>query len=264
MAVGISTACFYPEQTEESLGKILTLQPPCVEVFLNAGCELEPGYLKKLRSMADRAGTRIVSVHPYLSAMEPMFFFSLYDRRFAEGLELYRRFWQAAAILGADTVVFHGNHRMSPLPLEEYFGRFDRLWQDARAAGVSLCQENVERCTSRSAGFFRAMGKALPEVRYILDVKQVIRAGEDLSEMVDAMGGRVRHIHMSDHNEGESCLVPGKGVLNISKLLIDTMSRGFSGSVIVELYRENFRDIVELSRGFQHLSLILSTLSNIH
>jgi hypothetical protein len=38
-------------------------------------------------------------------------------------------------------------------------------------------------------------------------------------------------------------------------------NNGFSGGVIVELYRENFEGIVEISRGFHQLSHIVSTLS---
>ncbi len=68
------------------------------EVFLNCAGELEPGYIKRLRSIADSGGVKILSVHPYACFMDPMMFFSSYDRRFGEGLDIYRRYFYAANI----------------------------------------------------------------------------------------------------------------------------------------------------------------------
>ena len=247
--------------TEESLKTILALNPPCVEIFINAEQELAPSYLKGLRKMADSEGAKITSVHPYLSGMEPMYFFSKYPRRFEEGRKVYKSFFKAAGILGADSVVFHGDHKLNPKDYPRYFERFAVLWEDARNYGISLCQENVERCQSRDVNFFAEMRQSLPEVEYILDIKQVVRAGQNINKMVEVMAGRIRHVHLSDHNAEHSCLPPGEGVLNIEELLAGIAKTGFSGSVIVELYRENFAGIVELSVGFKHLSLILSTIS---
>lgn len=261
MRPGISTACFYPSSTEDSLRAVAEIGPPCAEIFLNAAQELEPAYLEGLRGLADQHGIRIISVHPYLSILEPMLFFSQYKRRFEEGRELYKKFYRAVRILGADALVFHGNYRQSPLPWEEYFRRFQILWEDARSCGVELCQENVERCSSSSAAFFAQMNKALPKAQYILDIKQVIRADENLFHMAQTMAGRIKCIHMSDHNAVNDCMVPGRGTFNIGKFLTAVGKNGFDGAVIVELYRENFADIVELSRGFAHLSTVLSTLS---
>jgi len=230
-----------------------------MEVFLNSTQELESSFLRELRREADSVGTKIVSIHPYLSPMEPMLFFSGYARRFDEGLELYRRFYEAAGILGADCIVFHGDYKRRPLNYDEYFSRFELLWEDARKHGISLCQENVERCFSGSNNFLARMRKALPQVEYILDVKQAVRAGESIWEMAQTMGDKIRHVHISDHNERESCLPPGKGVLNTGKLIETIGKNGFRGGVIVELYGENFGDIVELSDSFQQLCDTLST-----
>jgi len=259
MLPGISTACFYPLPTEESLEALTALHPACLEVFLNSEQELEPTFLRELRARADAAGTRIVSVHPHSSVMEPIFFFSRYPRRFEDGMALYRKLYRAVAILGADSLIFHGDYRGSLLPLEEYFARFERLWLDAKNHGVSLCQENVERCVSCSSAFLTQMRRELSNVEYILDVKQAVRAREDVFELARIMGGKIKHIHLSDHNRAESCLPPGKGIFNIPELLNIVAISGFSGGVIVELYGENFSDIVELSTSFQHLCTILST-----
>jgi len=259
MLPGISTACLYPRPTEESLKVLAALHPPCLEVFINAEQELAPAFLRSLRAHADKADVKIVSVHPYISAMEPMFFFSRYPRRFEDGMALYRKLYRAASILGADSLVFHGDYKGSPLPRDEYFARFERLWEDANNHGISLCQENVARCVSGSVEFIAAMREALPQVEYILDVKQAVRAEESVWEVAQAMGEKVKHIHLSDHNKTESCLPPGQGFFNIAKLLKTVAKTGFSGGVIVELYGENFSGIVELSGSFQHICTVLST-----
>ncbi len=260
LLAGISTACLYPAPTEESLCEIAAVYPACAEVFLNTACELDPPFLRGLRDVAGAAGVAVTSVHPYYSGMEPLLFFSQYRRRFDEGREIYRRFFEAAAYLGADSLVFHGDYQGSRLPLDEYFERYAVLWADAAALGVELCQENVARCRSGRISFFDAMAKALPKARYIFDVKQALRAGEDPFAFVEAMGGRLRHLHVSDHDAAHECLAPGKGVMDIAKLLTLARKNGFDGCVIMELYRENFGEIAELYRSFEHLSQILSTL----
>jgi len=111
MLPGISTACFYPQYTEDALRTLAGHFPECVEVFINAACELEPEYLRSLRQIAEDAGIKIISLHPYTSGLEPMFFFSNYDRRYDEGLELYKKMSQAANLLGAGIIVFHGAAR---------------------------------------------------------------------------------------------------------------------------------------------------------
>jgi len=259
MLPGISTACFYPLPTEESLKTLTALHPPCLEVFINAEQELEPTFLQGLRARADIAGTKIVNVHPYSSAMEHMLFFSRYPRRFEDGMNLYRKFYKAVNILGADSLVFHGDFKGSTLSRDEYFTRFELLWKDAGNHGVSLCQENVSHCVSGSAEFVAEMRRALPQVEYILDIKQAVRARENVWELAGIMGDKIKHLHLSDHNANQSCLLPGKGSFNIPKLLKTIAKTGFSGGVIVELYGENFSDIVELSGSFQHLCTLLST-----
>jgi len=259
MLPGISTACFYPQYTEDALRTLAGHFPECVEVFINAACELEPEYLRSLRQIAEDAGIKIISLHPYTSGLEPMFFFSNYDRRYDEGLELYKKMSQAANLLGAGIIVFHGAARAAKISYEFYFERFQRLWETVKSNGVELCQENVQRCTSYSSRFFVEMARALPEVGYVLDTKQAVRAQEDIYDFAAVMGKRIRHIHISDHSDTRDCIPPGKGVLNIQKLLSLTGKNGFSGGVIVELYSESYASVVEIFNSYKLISAIVST-----
>lgn len=259
MYPGISTACLYPMETEKALRMLAEKGVEAAEVFINSQSELAPGYLRELRRVADSFGMRLLSLHPFTSGMEPMLFFSTYHRRFEDGRNFYRTYYQAASILGADIVVFHGNIVQFRMELGEYFDRFGVLMEDARKEGCLLCHENVSRCTGRSPLFFREMAKQLPDARFVFDVKQAVRAGEDVFEFVEEMGERIAHVHISDHTPQEDCLPIGKGVFHIQEFLSYLGSIGFSGGVIVELYRENFGEFVELLRGYQQLCAYLST-----
>lgn len=261
MTAGVSTACFYPMNTEDALAILAGKGVRAAEVFINSDSELEREYLLRLRKIADAAGMRLLSVHPFTSGMEPMLFFSDYERRFEDGREYYRKYYQAANLLGAEIVVFHGNIAQWRMETKDYCHRFAALMADAKLEGVMLCHENVSRCSGRSPGFYKEMSRVLPEARYVLDVKQVIRAGEDVFDFVEAMGSHIAHVHISDHTAEEDCLSIGKGVFHIEEFLSSLAVKGYSGGVIVELYRENFLDIVDLYEGYQQLSRKISTMS---
>ncbi|MBR5559675.1 MAG: sugar phosphate isomerase/epimerase [Oscillospiraceae bacterium] len=257
MQLGISTSCYYPRTTEESLRILLDAGVKTLEVFFNSHSELEPEYLLQLRAMANEAGAKIVSVHPYTSGMEGILFFSDYDRRFADSREYYKRYYQAANILGARIVVFHGGYKHQVMAVEEYAHRIDILDTDARKAGVCLAQENVERNMSRSPGFLRQLYQLRPQQRFVFDLKQAIRAEQDPLEVLEAMGGGVVHLHLSDHLPGHDCLPPGMGETDFAPLFAQAAAQGFAGSAVIELYRKNFEDQHQLDKGLEYLKSVL-------
>lgn len=253
MKVGVSTACFYPMETEEALGELGRLGIHGAEVFLNAHQELAPAYCQKLRAQADGMGVEVLSVHPYCSAFEPAWFFSNYSRRFEDGREYYKQIYEAAAILGAPLVVFHGGRRGCTLHMEEYARRFSILGEDAAREGVILAHENVERCMGRSPQFFRELSHLLPGARYVLDFKQALRAGFSIEEMAGAMGAGLCHVHISDHGEKGDCLPLGEGVLNLEEMRC-TFVQGTTLSMILELYREGFAESGILNNSYKILA----------
>ena len=256
MFTGISTSCFYPMETERSLDLLLQAGGRCLEVFLNSFSEMEPAYLKELARACRERGARVVSLHPFTSGWEGYLFFSGYSRRFADSVDLYRRFFEGAAILGADKVVFHGAQTGMEIPMERYAQRFAALDDAAREMGIRLCHENVCRTVSRSAEFFRQLSRLYPEGRFVLDVKQAIRAGEDPFVMLEAMGNRVAHVHISDNTAGESCLPPGKGTMDLRGLVGRLGEMGYRGCLMVELYRGGFstvEDLLESCRWLESL-----------
>lgn len=264
MRAGVSTACFYPELTERSLCLVAETGARSVEIFVNSEQEFSQTFFGGLGASARSLGVRVVSVHPYTSGFEHMFFFSNYHRRFEDGLELYRRYFSHAASVGAEFFVLHGSFASERPPNEVVFERFLALSEAARQCGVRLLQENVARCRSGSVGFLREMRQALGDsVGFALDIKQALRSGYGPEETLAAMGDRVLHVHMSDNGPAGDCLPPGEGSFDIKSFLLKLAKMGFDGDVILELYAENYDNLEQLTKSFEYLDKITSNIQTI-
>ncbi|MFT8887338.1 MAG: sugar phosphate isomerase/epimerase [Ethanoligenens sp.] len=259
MEVGISTACLYPMETEQALSLVLEQGARTVEIFLNAENEYNITYLRRLQVLLARVGGTVSSIHPYTAAYESMMFFSDYPSRFADSVAQYRRTFAVAAFLGARAVVFHGARKDLQMPMVQYCERFGRLARAAREEGVLLAQENVSRCKCGSSENIAAMRKILGEdVQFVLDVKQVRRAGESLADMCAAMAGRIACVHLSDAAPGRDCLLPGAGETNLSVLHTRLAAQGFQGPLLIEVYRTGFLHFSELNTALSTANRIFS------
>ena len=255
MVPGISTACLYPELTEKALKQLAKRGVSATEIFFNAPSELEGPYIRELARIARDGGIRIVSIHPFTSGFEPLLLFSSYRRRTLDGFECYKRYFHAANLLGADYIIIHGDHREHNRSRTFYFHVFGELMEIARQMGVMVIQENVCRCCGYTPDFFLEMAACLPEARFVLDIKQCIRANVPIPDMVRAMGSRICHVHISDHNDMQDCLPIGKGNYDLTGFLRDLRENfGFDGAAIQELYRNNYGDIGELLEGYHTLA----------
>ena len=100
--IGLSSACFYPEETLDSVKRCAELGFTNVEIFMNSFSELEEPYLRRVRAFCEESGTTVTSIHPFTSGYEYMLFFSAYKKRAGEAAEFYRKYFHAAAYLGAE------------------------------------------------------------------------------------------------------------------------------------------------------------------
>lgn len=248
MRVGVSSSCFYPACTEEAVRRLQEAGLGEIELFLNTFSELEPGYTAALQRQLAGQGTRVLSFHPFTSGMEPFFFATDYERRAADGRELYKRLFDCAARYGARIFTFHGDYKTTPYPFERYCENFAGLSALAREYGLLLCQENVVRCKCGSVDSVRRMRELLGrEAHFTLDLKQALRSGADIYEMLEAMGEGLAHIHISDHAPGRDCLAPGCGNFDFRTFFRRLRRISYEGDVVIELYRNNFRDAEELA-----------------
>lgn len=260
MYAGASTSCLFPMLTEQAMDSLVDMGIDVIEVFFNSHSETEKSFVRELKRSADRIGARVVSVHPYSSENEGVSFFGRYPRRFDDEAEEYRRYFEACGILGADIFVFHGARSFMNIERERYFERFDRLREIARQSGVRLCQENVARCHSGSIDFIKDMAAALPDVNFVLDVKQSIRAGISPFDMLLAMGKNLAHLHISDHNSECECLPLGLGDFDTAGFLCALKGMGYSKAVMMELYRWNFEETNEIAKSVQLLKNLIESM----
>ncbi|WP_040197691.1 sugar phosphate isomerase/epimerase family protein [Candidatus Soleaferrea massiliensis] len=254
MELGISTACLYPMQVEQALETLCKSGVKTVEIFFNAPSELHIPYLKQLKIMADIYGVHVKSLHPFTSEIETLFFFTNYERRFRDALDIYKRYFEAANILGSDLLVFHGEKNVPGADQRENWERFRTLYHTGASFGVTVAQENVARCKSHDLSYIRGMREYLGEdVSFVLDSKQAIRSGVKFYDLLDAMGKNIAHIHISDFTENADCLPPGEGTFDFESFFAKMHDNSYHGGIIIELYRNNFQNLQDLIASYDYL-----------
>lgn len=111
-----------------------------------------------------------------------------------------------------------------------------------------MAQENICYCKSSSVRFIEDMiGQLGDEVRFVVDLKQARRSNVDPFRLMDIIGDKVVHLHVSDGNAGCDCLPIGKGSFNFNRLFSELEKIKYDKAMIVELYRENYSSYDELA-----------------
>lgn len=261
MRAGVSTACLYPRLLEESLYDLAVNGIAHTEIFINTTCELEKKFVSGLAQTLRRFEVTCRSLHPFTCALEPMMFFSGYERRVNDALEFYKKYFEAMNILGAEIFVFHGNKKILSVSHELYFENFKRLSDVGKQFGVIVAQENVSRCTSGSLAFMKEMTDCLgDDAKFVIDTKQAVRAGESNFDILRTLKEHVVHVHLSDHGEMGDCLQIGRGRFNIKQFLSILNEYSPESSVMLELYRSNFDGISDLVENYNTLEKMISRL----
>ena len=259
--VGISTACFYPLETELSLAKLCDAGVKSCEVFFNTASELEPSFIKMLYDSCRQSGMAVSSVHPYSSFAESYGLFSTYNRRFKDTLEQYKRYFPAMNKLGARVLVIHGAKPDIGISDEEFFERFGELVRAGAEQGCIVAQENVVYYKSESPEFLVRMKNALgSDFHMVLDNKQALRAGFKPSVYIDALAGSIVHVHLSDSDDLKDCIPPGEGTFDYPALFCELKRSGYTGDYTVELYSKSFKDESQIYAAREHLQSILCSL----
>lgn len=261
MQAGVSTACLYPELLEEALYQLAVNGITHTEIFFNADSELTRPFTANLADIMQRFGVTCRSAHPFAAPLEPMLFFSKYDRRAEDGIEYYKRTFDAMHRIGAEIFVFHGNDKNHTVPVDFYCERFSKLVRAGKEEGILVAQENVVRCQSASTQFLREMSMRMgDEAKFVLDTKQAFRAGESPEEMLRTLGSHVVHVHISDYDDSGDPLLLGSGKFRIRSFLETLYSLNPDCSIILELYRRNFRGISDLVSNYRMLSWMISSV----
>lgn len=262
MKLGASTASFYPLEPNTALEQIGRWGVPNVEIFINTYSEMEIPYIKQLKEIVDNYNINVISLHPFTSGTEPFMFFTDYQKRFYDGLEQYKRFFEAMNILEAEIFVFHGDDKLNPIDNNIVYERYYKLYQLGKEFGVTVAHENVDRCKGHDINFFLEMKKQLKDdMKLVFDNKQAIRGGVDYKEFIEKLGENIVHVHLSDNiSQSENCLPLGRGTADISDLLTRLKEKNFDNTVVIELYNKFLTSNEEINESYQKLFKIVDNL----
>ncbi len=247
MKLGISTACLYPLETEKAFKTIAESGTPVTEIFFNASCELESSFVKELRAVQKEYGISVSSVHPTMSLAESFMLFSAYERRYLEALEQYKRYAEIVSELGGRYVIMHGGKPNGVLDNRGYFERFDKISDAVRENGGRLLQENVVHYRAGSLEVLKEMSEYLGDrAEFCLDVKQSVRGGYSPFEVVGILGNKIKHLHLSDNDSSNDCMLTGRGNFDFKALVGEMLKSGYKGDAVIEVYRSAFGEPQEL------------------
>lgn len=254
MNLGVSTACFYPLETELSLEEISKAGVKNTEIFFNALCELKQSFVDMLLDIKEEYGINVVSLHPTMSLAESFMIFSAYDRRYREAEEQYKRYSEIAAQMGAEYIIMHGGKPNGILTDEEYCERYMRLNEATLKNGVRILQENVVRFRAGDIEFMRSMKNILGnDAAFCVDIKQALRCGYDPFDLITEFSDNIKHFHISDHSTASDCLLPLNGGFEFEKFFKLLNKTGFNGSCIIEVYRDSYKEYKDVFESYNAL-----------
>ncbi|MEG1996164.1 MAG: sugar phosphate isomerase/epimerase [Oscillospiraceae bacterium] len=253
MKIGISTACYYPQYLEKTIDMIGKSGIKNIELFVNTESELDDKFINYIKSLFDFYGITPVSLHPFTSAYEPFLLFTDYERRFQDGINLYKRYFETMNKLSIQFLILHGDKLGSSSTEELYFDHFGRLCDVATQHGVTIAQENVYKYKSGEMYFIQKLVHNFPNIALAFDNKQALRAGIDSFEFIDKFGNNIKHIHLSDNGANGDCLPFGEGSVDFGKMLIELKKHNFDGTIMLELYRKSYNNFDDLYKSIEIL-----------
>lgn len=260
MDIGLSSACFYPLETEKSIIRAGETGAKTIEIFMNADSEFEPAFVQNMADICKSYGMRVASVHTMGSFTESYHLFSSYKRRFFEAKDTsFKRHFDVMHTLGAEFLVLHGIKKPGSISDEEYYDRFGELTLMGKAEGLKVCQENVVHYRSENPDFMLRMGEYIgDDFNMVFDIKQSIRTGINPFDFATKLHKYIKHIHISDHNEQCDCFVPCKnGTFDFKKFFDLMKSRNYNGDFIIELYENGFENDSEIAFALEELKKLL-------
>lgn len=249
MKVGISTACFFGvHDVEDALELLNNSGIPLCEVFLNCESEYDPEFIKILTQVKGKI--QVHSVHPHGTSFEPELF-SFHHRIKKDAEKTFRRVCNAAYMLGAKYITFHGPFhkvgRALEIVYEEFAERMNELCEIAASYGLHIAMENVNWAFGNKPEFFTKLLPLCPDLKTTLDVKQALLSEIDQPlRFLEAMGNRVATIHLCDIDKYRDGVMPFKGKYNFEKFIKELNRREINAPCILEVYSNCYTSNDEL------------------
>jgi sugar phosphate isomerase/epimerase len=255
--VGLSTASVYPESTANAFELAARLGYDAVEVMV--GIDPISQEIDAIRHLSDYHKIPVCAVHaPCLLITQRVW-----------GTDPWRKLELSAEMaheVGADVVVVHPPFRWQ----REYARRFVRgIAVLEQETGIAFAVENMYpwRATAKREMQVYVPGWDPTEHDYAnttIDLSHSATSLSDPVRMAEALGERLRHIHMTDGTGSakDEHLVPGRGSQPCAELLELLADRGFTGHIVIEINtrrsgsrQEREDDLIE-SLAFTRLNFV--------
>lgn len=160
--------------------------------------------------------------------------------------DLFRRGLDCFADAGVDLVNVHPDQRLPLHPIERVRARnaeaIAQLAEDAAGRGIRLMVENLDRQFASTADLAPVLD-AFDDLGFHLDIGHAnLRLGLGESNrsrsLLDAFGGRLAHVHVSDNRGGtEDLHLPlGAGSIDWKSEIRNLKSAGYDGTVTLEVF----------------------------
>ncbi|MDO4483187.1 MAG: sugar phosphate isomerase/epimerase [Clostridia bacterium] len=238
MKIGLSAAAFYGlMETEEQAAYIRRFPIDTCEIFLETHCEYTKSFGELVREKL--GDMHCTSVHPKGTQFEPDIF-ARSMHQYHDGMKAFRGVLDSAQAIGAKYYVMHGPHsvssRMTIDRIHQLQPRFAEMAGEAAEKGIELLYENVCWAALRTTDDVARLTELLPDIHFVLDIKQAQRAGVDPFDMLHAMGSRIRHVHLLDWDEQGRVCLPGQGCFDFPRLFDEMHQMDYDGTFLLEPY----------------------------
>jgi len=227
--IALSSASVYPESSASAFELAARLGYDAVEVMV--GIDPVSQDVDAIKHLCDYHQIPVCAIHaPCLLITQRVW-----------GTEPWGKLKRSATMakaLGADTVVVHPPFRWQ----REYARGFvEGIAQLESDTGVAFAVENMYpwRASKRELQAY-APGWNPVEQDYAnvtIDLSHSSTSGSDPIQMVRELGPRLRHIHLADGTGSakDEHLIPGQGTQPCAELLELLATRGYDGSVVIEI-----------------------------
>ena len=255
MKIGMSTGCFFPETPAASLERAGKTGAKYVEIFFNTHTELDEEYVRGLKAIADRYNMKVISIHPYTSAIETFMFFSYYDYKLDDSITLYEKYFKACNILDCKYIVLHGcyNDRQY-MDMKQYCENLNKLSARAREYDVYISQENVFKFKCGYIDNIKEFVQyADKDVKFTFDIKQAVKSRQSIYKILELTKDRISHIHISDYTGRKHSLVPFTGNFNYDRFFEYIKKNTTAEAALVELYSPMIESDEQLSQTLAKL-----------
>ena len=237
--IGLSTVSVYPESSAHAFAYAGSLGYDTVEVMV--GIDALSQQTSAIKQLSTHHGIPVSAVHaPCL----------LFTQRVwgTEPWGKLERSAEMAAALGAEVVVVHPPFRWQKTYARDFVDGIAALEE---STGIAFAVENMYPWRASSRGMEMYLPgwdpSTEPYANTTIDLSHAAIARADPVAMARRLGGRLRHIHLTDGTGSakDEHLVPGRGSIGAREFLRHLATVGFGGEVVVEINTRKCRDTTE-------------------